>query len=145
MSDAAVRFLAYGRPAVGVGLVPRRQAKPLIVLIVDDSGDDELASVLASTEAAAGKYEGAWSVQVIDERLTIGFRLMQRDNDWEREWTHPEPGASILHAIAARDHHVAVVPVMGDLGEFVREGRGGAIVVDTEAAGAVVAAQALAG
>lgn len=145
MSDLAVRFLAHARPAVGVGLVPRRQAKPLIVLIVDDSDDEELASVLASTEAAPGGYDGAWSVEVIDEAPTIGFRLMRRDHEWEREWTHAEPGASILHAIAARDHHVAVVPVIGDLGEFVREGRGGAIVVDTEAAGAVVAAQALAG
>lgn len=145
MSDVAVRFPAYASPAVGVGLVPRRQAKPLIVLIVDDSHDDELASVLASTEAPAGGYDGAWSVQVIDERRTISFRLMQRDHQWEREWTHPEPGASILHAIAARDHHVAIVPAIGDLSEFVREGRGGALVVDTEAAGAVVSAQVLAG
>jgi hypothetical protein len=145
MSDVAVRFLAYASPAVGVGLVPRRQAKPLIVLIVDDSNDDELASVLASTETAAGGYDGAWSVQVIDERPTIGFRLMRRDREWQREWTHPEPGASILHAIAARDHHVAIVPAIGDLSEFVREGRSGALVVDTEAAGAVVSAQAIAG
>src|ERR1700689_1425608 len=104
MSDVAVRFPPFATPAVGVGLVPRRQAKPLIVLLVDDSGDDELASVLASTQAANGRYEGAWSVQVIDERLTIGFRLMRRDDEWEREWTHPEPGASMLHAITARDH-----------------------------------------
>jgi len=145
MSDVAVRFPAFASPAVGVGLVPRRQAKPLIVLIVDDSRDDELASVLASTETAAGRYEGAWSVQVIDERLTIGFRLMRRDDEWQREWTHPEPGASMLQAITARDHHVAIVPVIGDLREFVREGHGGAIVVDTAAAGAVVSAEALAG
>jgi hypothetical protein len=144
MSDVALRLVADAWPAVGVGLVPTTQAKPLVVLIIDDSDDDELASVLASTEGAADGYDGAWSARITDERLTICFQLMRRDDGWEREWTYSEPGGSILNAITARDHHVAIVPVIGDLSKFVRVGRGGAIVVATEASVAVASARAVA-
>src|ERR1039458_6650654 len=140
MGDVAPRIVADASPAVGVGLVPRMHAKPLVVLIVDDLDDGELASVLASTEGAADGFDGAWSAQVNDERLTISFQLIRRDDGWEREWTYAEPGNSILNAISARDHHVAIVPVIGDLSEFVREGQGGAIVVDAQASEAVASA-----
>ena len=145
MGDVALRIVADANPAVGVGLIPRMHAKPLVVLIVDDSDDGELASVLASTEGAADGFDGAWSAQVNDEGLTISFELIRRGYGWEREWTHGEPGDSILNAISARDHHVAIVPVIGDLSKFVREGRGGAIVVDTRASDAVAAARVVAG
>jgi hypothetical protein len=137
MSAVALRIVTDTRPAVGVGLVPRMHAKPLLVLIVDASDDGELASVLASTERAADGFDGAWTARVDDARLTISFQLIRRDDGWEREWTHAEPSGSILDVISARDHHVAIVPVIGDLSEFVREGQGGAVVVDAQASWAV--------
>jgi len=146
MSGAARRFLADATPAIGVGLVPGVQKRrPIIVLIVDDSDDDELACVLASKEAvAADGYRGAWSAQVNGERLTIKFHLVRRDEEWDRRWTYPDPGGGVLNAITADSHHVAVVPVIGDLSEFVREGQGGAIIVDAQASGAVASARAVA-
>ena len=144
MSDVAPRVLVDASPAVGVGLVPRVHASSIIVLMVDDSDDDELASVLASREGVpADGFDGAWSAKVRGELLTIEFHLAAHDDGWERRWTHVDPGGGILNAISARAHHVAIVPAFGDLSEFVRQGQGGAIIVDTHASGAVAAARSL--
>src|SRR5271156_2960986 len=118
MSDVAPRVLVDASPAVGVGLVPRLHASSIVVLIVDDSGDDELASVLASREGVpADGFDGAWSAKVRGELLTIEFHLAAHDDEWERRWTHVDPGGGILNAISARAHHVAIVPAFGDLSE----------------------------
>jgi hypothetical protein len=145
MSGAARRFLSDANPAVGVGLVPGVQSQPIVVLIVDDSQDDELASALASNDAAAANgYGAAWSAQINGERLTIKFHLIRRGEEWERRWTYPEPGGGVLNAITANRHHVAIVPVVGDLSEFVREGNGAAIIVDVQPSRAVSSARAVA-
>ncbi len=145
MSSAARRFLADANPAIGVGLVPGVQRQPIVVLIVDDSEDTGLASVLASKEAvAANGYGGAWSAHINRDRLTIKFHLIRRGEQWERRWTYPEPGGGVLNAITANRHHVAIVPVVGDLSEFVREGNGAAIIVDVQPSRAVSSARAVA-
>jgi hypothetical protein len=47
----------------------------------------------------------------------------------------------VLNAITAGAHHVAIMPRVGDLSEFVREGVGGGIIVDTPPSGAVASAR----
>ena len=144
MSDAVDRFLADANPASGVGFVPRAQGQPIVVLVVDDSDDGELASLLAGAEAvAATDYDGSWSAHVDGARLIAKFRLIGPDGGWERRWTYADPGGSVLNAITTGIHHVAIVPLVGDLGEFVREGLRGAIVVDAQASGPVASAREL--
>jgi hypothetical protein len=143
MSVAAHHFLADASPAVGIGLVPGLRRPPAIVLIVDDSKDYELASVLASTQAVDNGYGGAWSAQIDGEQLTIQFHLVRRGEEWQRRWTYPEPGVGVLDAITANSHHVAIVPAVGDLSGFVRDGNGGAIIIDVQPSAAVSSARAL--
>jgi hypothetical protein len=134
MNDAAYRFLADANPASGVGFVPRAHKQPIVVLVVDDSGDDELASALAGGDGmAAADYVGAWSAQADGRRLIVKLRLTGRDGGWRRQWTYADPGGSVLKAITAGSHHVAIVPLIGNLGAFVRDGLHGAIIVEADA------------
>jgi len=145
VSDAASRFLADTSPADGVGFVPRAQGQPIVVLVVDDADDGELARVLAGNHAVGGNdYGGTWSAQVNGEGLIVKFSLIRDDGAWERKWTYTDPGdSSVLNAIAAGAHHVAIMPLVGDLSEFVREGLGGGIIIDAPASGAIASAQEL--
>ena len=88
----------------------------------------------------ANGYSGAWSAQIDGERLTLEFHLIRRGEEWERRWTHPEPGGGVLNAITADSHHVAIVRVIGDLSGFVRDGNGAAIIIDVQPSGAVSSA-----
>jgi hypothetical protein len=144
MSDAVDRFLADANPASGVSFVPRGRSQPIVVLVVDHSDDAELASSLAGGErVAATDYDGSWSTQVNGTRITIEFRLTRREDGWERRWTYTDPDGSVLNAISAGIHHVVIVPLVGDLSEFVREGLRGAIVVDTQASEHIASAPRL--
>ena len=144
MSDV-LRFLATANPATGVGLVPRAQGLPIVVLVVDDSKDDELSSLLASGDSVvASELGGTWSAQVNGEQLVIKFHLISRDGAWERQWTYPDPGGGVLDAITSGGHHVAILPAVGDLSEFVRKGSGGGIIVDAKASRAIASAYAVA-
>jgi hypothetical protein len=128
----------------GVGFVSRPCGQPIVVLMVDDADDAELASSLAGEESvAATDLDGSWSAQVDGARLIVEFRLIRRDGEWERRWTCTNPGGGVLNAISAGFHHVAIVPLVGDLGEFVREGVRGAVVIEAQASGAVTAAREL--
>ena len=89
---------------------------------------------------AARDYGGTWSAQVNGERLIVKFHLIRRDGDWERHWTYADPGAGVLDAITAGSHRVSIVAAVGDLSDFVREGSGGAIIVEAEASEAIAAA-----
>jgi hypothetical protein len=123
MSDDLGRFLADASPASGVGFVPRARRQPIVVLVVDDSEDSELASLLAGGEGvAASDYDGSWSAQLDRSGLVIiKFLLASRDGGWERRWIYTDPGGSVLSAITAGVHHVAIVRLRG------------AIVVDAQA------------
>jgi hypothetical protein len=141
MSDAVDRFLADASPASGVGFVPRARRQPIVVLVVDDTEDVELASLLAGgADAAATGYDGSWSAQADGTRLIVKFGLIRRGGGWERRWTYADPGGSVLNAITTGVHHVAIVPLAGDLSDFVREGLRGAIVVDAQASGLTTSA-----
>jgi hypothetical protein len=72
MRDAACSFLADTGPANGLGFVPRAQNLPIVVLVVDDLNDDELARLLAGRDVAvANDHDGAWSAQVHGEGLIV--------------------------------------------------------------------------
>jgi hypothetical protein len=144
MSDADCGFLADTSPANGLGFVRRAQNLPIVVLVVDDSDDDELACLLAGGDVVvATDHDAAWSAQVNGEGLIVKFSLIRHDGAWERKWTYTDPGDSVLNAITAGTHHVAIMPLVGDLSEFVREGLGGGIIVDAAASGAIASAREL--
>jgi len=142
MSDAAVRLGAGAVPAVGVATVPRAQANAFVVIVVDDSDDQELACVLASADEATG-YGGAWSAQVSSRELHIRFHVVRRGAAWERLWTCPNPSEDVLDAVTAGAHQVAILPLVGDLSQFVEEGVGGGLMIEAQASRSVAAARAV--
>lgn len=138
MSDAVDHASVDATPARGMGFVPRAGRQPIIVLVVDESDDAELALLLGGGEGvAATDYEGSWSAHDDGMRVIVEFRLLRRGGEWERQWKYTDPGGSVLNAIAAGTHHVAIVPLVGDLSEFVRDGLRGAIVIDAQASGPI--------
>jgi len=141
MSEALDRFLADASSASGVGFVPRARRQPIVVLVVDDSEDPALASLLAGGEGVATDYDGSWRAQIDGSELVVKFLLTRRDGGWERQWTYTDPGGSVLNAITADVHHVAIVPLIGDLSDFVREGLRGAIVLDVQASKSIASAR----
>jgi hypothetical protein len=69
----------------------------MLVLVVDDSADDELVSVLAAANMVpAHGYGGAWAAQVTPGVLTIKFTLVRLGGGWERAWTFPNPPDELL-------------------------------------------------
>jgi hypothetical protein len=141
MRDVLDRFLADASWASGMGFVPRARRPPIVVLVVDDSDDSELACSLSGGEGvAATDYEGSWSARVDDTGLVVKLLLARRDGGWERRWTYADPGGSIINAITTGVHHVAIVSLTGDLSDFVREGLGGAIMVDVPASASIAEA-----
>jgi len=142
MSDAAVRLRAGAVPAIGVATVPRTRGQAFVAVVVDDADDEELASVLASADEATA-YSGAWSAQVTSRELIIRFHLLRRGEAWERQWTCPNPTDDVLDAVTAGAHHVAILPLLGDLSQFVKEGMGGAIMIEAQASRSVAAARAV--
>jgi len=142
MSDLAMRLGAGAVPVVGVATVPRAGGQPFVVIVVDDADDQELACVLASADEATG-YGGSWSAQVSSRELHIRFHLVRRGAAWERQWTCPDPSQDVLDAVTAGAHHVAVLPLVGDLSRFVEEGVGGGLMIEAQASRSVAAARAV--
>jgi hypothetical protein len=138
MSDAAERFHGDAAPVLDARLIPRPDQLPLLVLVVDDSDDDELVSVIAdaATVPASG-YEGAWTARatVFEPSLAIKFHLTRAGDGWVRRWTLEDPAGDILDTITDLTHNVAVLPkeLAGDQPGLLLTSLGGAIIVEAPA------------
>jgi hypothetical protein len=138
-------FLDGANPVLGAAVMPREAPHlPMVVLVVDDSGDDELAAVIAeATNVPADGYGGGWAAQVTQDTLTVKFILVREGAGWERAWTFPDPPADMLDAITGGEHNVAVLPreLAGDLTELNPASLGGSIIIDAQPSEAVTAAR----
>ncbi len=117
----------------------------MLVLVVDDSADDELVSVLAVANIVpAHGYGGAWAAQITPGVLTIKFTLVRLGGGWERAWTFPNPPDELLGPIIGGAHHVAILPreFAGDLSKLDPVTLGGSIIIEAVASEAVAAARA---
>ncbi len=112
----------------------------MVVLVVDDSGDDELISAMA--ELAAGTelepvsalgYDGAWDALDTGDHHALKFRLIRTADTWERAWTYIDPPREMVDAITSGDsHYVAVIPreFAGDLTDFDLRSIAGGVIVE---------------
>ena len=117
--------------ANGVGVVPGSDP-PVVLLVVDDSADDELVSIFAREDMVpAPDYGGGWS-----SSLTSGivrFTLERVSGGFRRDWRLPGLTAEIAGATSVA-HLVALAPaeLAGDRQHFTVEDlhrfRGGLIV-----------------
>jgi hypothetical protein len=95
---------------------------PLVAIVVDDSADDELVSVIAAaSNVPAVGYSGAWLTKrrLIADDLTIKF-VLTGPQAWRRQWSYHEPPEGLLAVIGGARHHVAVLPreIAGNPEEF---------------------------
>lgn len=87
---------------------------PIIVLVVDDSDDDELAGIIASEDMVpAEHFGGVWGTAQRDGHWLVGFRLVElgaRTDGIERAWITDNIHRELLETILTVPHLVAILP-----------------------------------
>lgn len=143
MAGVSDSFHERTNEALVATLVPRPDNLPLIVLVVEDSEDDELTSIIAEASAVPSPdYSGGWGAMVKGSaegfQLTVKFLLI--GEEWERQWTLPDISKEILSAIMGGTHNVAILPreLAGDLEQPLELPRiAGALIIEAAASDAV--------
>ena len=98
-------------PAVRCHLIRAAGTPPIIVLVVDDSADDDLTAAFARESAVPSpNFWGVWGTGKNGDADTIAFRLIDRDTHRERTWWLDTFGPPLLGAILEIPHIVVVQP-----------------------------------
>ena len=132
-------------PAVRCHLIRAAGTPPIVVLVVDDSADDDLTAAFARESAVPSpNFWGVWGTGINGDADTIAFRLIDRDTHRERTWWLDTFGPPLLGAILEIPHIVVVQPreiadarklgdaTSADVIGLVRSLRGGLFVRVTE-------------
>lgn len=143
MTDAS-ELLPEPRDLIRWMLWPDLNGTPLIVLVVDDSDDDEMASVFASeTTVPSPNFDGVWGTGERDGNWLVAFRLGRIGGGTDRVWVTDNIHRPLLEAILELPHLVAVVPeeIIGDatLQEDVARRLGSALILEVGAASPEIA------
>jgi hypothetical protein len=119
---------------VRAGAVPKRPGVNLpavVILVVDDSDDDKLVSIIANADTAPTEdFGGSWRGTLSG---AVTFTLTRLSGGFERQWPLTALAQEIVDA-SVQDHYVAVLPedLAGDLSNFTADDlnrlRGGMIV-----------------
>ena len=136
--------------AVRCHLVRAAGTPPIIVWVVDDSADDDLAAAIASeTAVPSPRFWGVWGAGENDGADALAFRLIDRDTHRERTWWLNAFGPPLLGAILEIPHVVVLQPqriadalkltdaTSADVVGLLRSLRGGLFVRVTEQSGHV--------
>jgi len=86
-------------------------------LVVDDSDDDEVASLVAREDRVPSpNFGGVWGTGQRDGNWVAAFRLIQLGGGIERRWFTSNIERPLLEAILEVPHLVAVMPteIAGD-------------------------------
>jgi hypothetical protein len=83
----------------------------IIVLVVDDSNDDELVSRIASEGSVPSEhFGGVWGIGQRGGNWLIGFHLIELGGGLERRWVTDNSHRELLEAVVKLPHYVAVMP-----------------------------------
>jgi hypothetical protein len=84
----------------------------LIVLVVDDAGDEELLAAVAHEDRAPSeRFAGTWRAGERDGESLISFLLVEEaDPGLERAWWTTTYDRALLEAASKTPHQVVVVP-----------------------------------
>jgi hypothetical protein len=97
--------------AIRCHLIRAAGAPPIIVWIIDDSGDDDLTAAFASeTAVPSPRFWGVWGTGAEGGPDAIAFRLIDRDSRRERTWWFDVFGPPLLGAILEVPHVVVIQP-----------------------------------
>lgn len=141
MSEGISAFYDGAHGIAAVAVVPLSPHNiPMVVVVVDDSADDELVEAIArlaesaeSEPVSAVGYDGAWDALDAGDHHTLKFKLARVADLWERAWTYIDPPRELVDAITSGDsHYVAVLPreLAGDLGDLNVASLAGALIVE---------------
>jgi hypothetical protein len=109
----------------------------VIVLVVDDTGDDELAAVVAREDMVpADNLGGLWGTGERDGYWLVGFQMIELGGGVERQFFTDNIDRRMLEAILDVPHLVAVMPreIAGDAnsGEEMLPRLGGSLLIEVE-------------
>jgi len=109
----------------------------VIVLVVDDSDDDELAAIFARENMVpAEHFGGVWGTGERDDNWLVGFRLIELGGGVERQIFTDNIHRELLEAILDLPHLVAILPreLAGDArtAEDLAPRLGGALMVECQ-------------
>lgn len=121
-------------------LVGPTGGRMIIVLVVDDTHDDELASVVARENIVpAEHFGGVWGAGQRHGNWTVGFVLIELgagDDGIERQFVTDNIHRELLDAIRDVPHYVAIMPteIAGDARPFndIAPRFGGALIVECD-------------
>lgn len=83
----------------------------VIVLVVDDSADDELTSLLATEdEAPSSRFGGLWGHGERSGNWLISFKLIELGGGIERDWFTDNVQTELLDAVLDVPHCVGIMP-----------------------------------
>jgi hypothetical protein len=98
-------------------LLARENEPSVIVLVVDDSADDEITARVASEGTVPSKhFGGVWGTGQRDGVWLLAFQLIELGGGIERQWVTDNIHRELLEAILEVPHYVALMPseIAGD-------------------------------
>jgi hypothetical protein len=128
------RFTEGAEPVQNIAIQRRDPPEPpLVLVVVDDSGDDELVTAMAeASDVPARGYDATWDAVQTNDGSALKLRLIRMADAWECAWTYDNPPQELVEAITGGPHHVAIIPQ-----EFAPDPQG----IDLRAAGGAVIVQ----
>jgi hypothetical protein len=119
-------------------LHPREGNKPsIIVLVVDDSDDDELTGVIAREDRVPSpNFGGVWGSGQAEGHWLVAFHLIQLGGGVERQWFTSNIHRPLLEAVLDVPHLVGILPeeIAGNAktAEEIAPRLGGALLLEVE-------------
>jgi hypothetical protein len=122
-----------------------REGEPsIIIVVVDDSADDELTAIFAREDhVPSASFGGVWGNGQADGHWLVAFQLVEIGGGVERQWFTSNIHRPLLEAVLDVPHLVAIVPeeIAGDAmtAEEIAPRFGGALILEVNTASPQVA------
>lgn len=115
-----------------------REGEPsIIIVVVDDSADDELTAIFAREDhVPSASFGGVWGSGQADGCWLVVFHLVELGGGVERQWFTSNIHRPLLEAVLDVPHLVAIVPeeIAGDAttAEEIAPRFGGALILEVD-------------
>jgi hypothetical protein len=111
--------------------------RTIIVEVIDDSEDDQMAAVFATEDTvSSARFDGLWGSDRREGCWLIELRLRERGGGIERQWFTDNLHRELLEAILDVPHYVAVMPeelaAGAQTGEEILQRLAGALIFEVE-------------
>jgi hypothetical protein len=111
--------------------------RTIIVAVIDDSEDDQMAAVFATEDTVpSARFDALWGTGHREGYWLIALRLIARGGGIERQWFTDNLHRELLEAILDVPHYVAVMPeelaAGAQTGEDILQRLAGALIFEVE-------------